>query len=54
MKSKQSVAIHWATFALANEFYLEPKSKLLEALIKFGLDKNNFITLEHGKTFDIQ
>lgn len=34
----------------ANEYYMEPKSKLREALEKFGQDVNNFITIEHGKT----
>ena len=51
IKSAQSIAIHWGTFALANEFYLEPPSKLREALEKFGQNINNFICLEHGKSF---
>jgi len=53
VKSKKSVAIHWGTFALANEYYLEPKTKLREALDNFGLDINNFITLEHGITHNV-
>ena len=28
---------------------MEPKSKLQEALEKFGQNLNNFITLEHGQ-----
>ncbi len=28
--------------------YMEPKDKLSEALKKFGLDKNNFVTVNHG------
>jgi len=31
---------------------MEPKSKLREALEKFGLDINNFITVQHGKIFE--
>jgi len=53
VKSRQSIAIHWGTFALANEYYMEPKSKLLESLKKFGLDINNFITLEHGRIHNV-
>lgn len=53
VKSTKSLGIHWGTFALANEFYLEPKSKLREALEKFGLNIDNFITVEHGKTFEV-
>lgn len=50
IKSSKSIAIHWGTFALASEYYLEPPNKLREALEKFGQDINNFICLEHGKT----
>lgn len=31
---------------------MEPKQKLSEALEKFALDKNNFITLKHGEVYD--
>lgn len=49
VKSQKSLAVHWGTFALADEFYLEPKQKLSEALSKFALDPKNFITLKHGE-----
>ena len=52
VKSVKSIAIHWATFALASEYYMEPKEKLSEALKKFSLDPNNFITLKHGELHD--
>ena len=28
-QSKKSIGIHWGTWALANEFYLEPREKLV-------------------------
>ena len=31
---------------------MEPKQKLSEALEKFSLEKNQFITLMHGKIHD--
>ena len=49
INSKKSVGIHWGTFALANEFYLEPKTKLAEEIKKLNLDSNSFITIEHGE-----
>ncbi len=52
VKSNKSLAIHWATFALAYEFYMEPKQKLSEALEKFAQDKNNFITMKHGEILE--
>ena len=53
VKSSQSIAIHWGTFALANEYYMEPKQKLREALEKFSLDPKNFISLKHGEILEI-
>ena len=49
INSKKSVGIHWGSFALANEFYLEPKTKLAEEIKKLNLDSNSFITIEHGE-----
>ncbi|RNA26145.1 elongator complex 1 [Brachionus plicatilis] len=53
VRSNKTFAIHWGTFALASEYYMEPKQKLSEMLEKFAQDKNNFITLQHGNTFFI-
>ncbi len=53
VKSSKSIAIHWGTFALAQEYYMEPKQKLREALEKFSVDLNNFVSLKHGEINDI-
>lgn len=50
INSKKSVGVHWGTFALANEFYLEPKTKLAEEVKKLNLKEGSFITIEHGET----
>lgn len=50
VQAKRSVAIHWGTFALAHEFYLEPPLRLREALEKKGLTTDEFFTLNHGET----
>lgn len=50
VKSKLSVGIHWGTFALAHEHYLEPREKLKKALLDQELHENEFITLKHGES----
>ncbi|KAG7455840.1 hypothetical protein MATL_G00245250 [Megalops atlanticus] len=50
VQAKHSVAIHWGTFALAYEYYLEPPVKLKEALERYGLSEDNFFLLKHGES----
>ncbi|XP_029418212.1 N-acyl-phosphatidylethanolamine-hydrolyzing phospholipase D isoform X3 [Nannospalax galili] len=50
VQTKKSVAIHWGTFALANEHYLEPPMKLNEALERYGLKNEDFFVLKHGES----
>jgi N-acyl-phosphatidylethanolamine-hydrolysing phospholipase D len=52
VKSKKSIAIHWATFALAKEFYLAPKEELTTALNDLKIKKEDFVTLEHGSVHE--
>ncbi|NXK30351.1 NAPEP phospholipase, partial [Piprites chloris] len=53
VQAKKSVAIHWGTFALANEYYLDPPVKLNEALERYGLKKDDFFLLNHGESRDL-
>lgn len=53
IRAKLSVGIHWGTFDLASEFYLEPPLKLKEALNKHKLQESEFITVSHGQTFKL-
>ncbi|KAK0063881.1 N-acyl-phosphatidylethanolamine-hydrolyzing phospholipase D [Biomphalaria pfeifferi] len=48
VKSKKSIGIHWGTFVLSKEFYLEPREKLKEELEKRGMTLSSFITVRHG------
>ncbi|KAL0967203.1 hypothetical protein UPYG_G00249110 [Umbra pygmaea] len=50
VQAKHSVAIHWGTFALAHEYYLEPPLKLKEAMEKNGLKVEQFFVLNHGES----
>ncbi|XP_051911475.1 N-acyl-phosphatidylethanolamine-hydrolyzing phospholipase D isoform X1 [Hippocampus zosterae] len=50
LEAKHSLAIHWGTFALAYEHYLEPPRRLQEALEQKGLKPESFFTLRHGES----
>ncbi|KAJ8008811.1 hypothetical protein DPEC_G00082300 [Dallia pectoralis] len=50
VQAKHSLAIHWGTFALANEYYLEPPVKLREAMEANGLNVEHFFVLNHGES----
>ncbi|XP_064633220.1 N-acyl-phosphatidylethanolamine-hydrolyzing phospholipase D-like isoform X2 [Lineus longissimus] len=50
LKAKKSLGIHWGTFPLTNEFYLEPAHKLKAALEEKQISLNDFFVLKHGET----
>ncbi|MBW2107951.1 MAG: MBL fold metallo-hydrolase [Deltaproteobacteria bacterium] len=50
VQSRKSVAIHWGTFALADEPLDEPPERLKKALAQRGMSKNAFLVLQHGQT----
>lgn len=52
-RSKKSIGIHWGTWALANEYFLEPKEHLISALEKSKLNPESFVVLKHGEIFDL-
>ena len=48
VKSKKSVGIHWGTFKLTTENYLEPPSLLTTWLNKSQLDTKEFVAIDIG------
>ncbi len=54
LKSKTSFGIHWGTFKLTNEYYMEPKNKILEMVKKAKDDRRelNFKVPHHGETIE--
>ncbi|KAL7079415.1 hypothetical protein ACQ4LE_001446 [Meloidogyne hapla] len=55
VNSKKSIAVHWGTYEMgSSEPYLEPKLKLEEAVQKEGLNSNEFTTLGHGQSWNIE
>lgn len=53
IQSEHSLGIHWATFKLTVEHYLEPRSKLAEELRRKGLSLSSFFTLPHGRVHTV-
>ncbi|XP_045166352.2 N-acyl-phosphatidylethanolamine-hydrolyzing phospholipase D-like [Mercenaria mercenaria] len=49
LRSEKSVGIHWGTFVLTTEHYMEPKQKLGDILKQKGLDAGCFFTVKHGE-----
>ncbi|XP_032076642.1 N-acyl-phosphatidylethanolamine-hydrolyzing phospholipase D [Thamnophis elegans] len=54
VRAKKSIGIHWGTFALANEYYLDPPVKLKEALERYGLQTEDFFVLNQGESRDLK
>ncbi|KAI2810970.1 hypothetical protein BLOT_002140, partial [Blomia tropicalis] len=50
IRSKFSIAVHWGTFSMSNEYFLDPPVRLREALDKHKLDRHEFVTFMHGET----
>lgn len=52
IRSKQSIGMHWGTWALTDEHALEPPQKLADELAARNMDPSCFISVTHGQTFD--
>lgn len=51
LDAKRSFGMHWGTFPLTSEFFLEPREKLKEELSKRGKPVSNYFdTMNHGET----
>ncbi|CAF4597357.1 unnamed protein product, partial [Rotaria sp. Silwood2] len=53
VRSKKSIGIHWGTWALANEYFMEPPKKLAHAVQSKLLNSSSFIVVKHGEVFDL-
>ncbi len=52
--SRYSVAIHWGTFAMADEPVDEPPKLLEDALTQKGISNEHFFVMQHGETRSLQ
>jgi L-ascorbate metabolism protein UlaG (beta-lactamase superfamily) len=53
LQARRAVPIHWATFQLTREHYLEPREKLAEAVKEAGLPAESFGSWFIGETVTI-
>ncbi|CAD5226740.1 unnamed protein product [Bursaphelenchus xylophilus] len=52
IKAVTTIGIHWGTYKMGStESYLEPRSKLRQAVEKAGLSDRAVLTLDHGETW---
>ncbi len=52
-QSKKSIGIHWGTLSLANEFYLEPREKLVTVVENNKLSPDSFTVVQHGEIVNL-
>jgi N-acyl-phosphatidylethanolamine-hydrolysing phospholipase D len=53
IKSKQTVAIHWGTFPLSDEDYVEPPLELARMRDIMNVSRDSFFSLMHGETWNV-
>jgi N-acyl-phosphatidylethanolamine-hydrolysing phospholipase D len=49
MKSQHSIGVHWGTFMMSDEHYLDPPKVLDEARVKKGLEEGSVLTTGLGE-----
>jgi N-acyl-phosphatidylethanolamine-hydrolysing phospholipase D len=47
--SKKSIAVHWGTVELTDEFYLQPKFDLISARKAANVKEEEFFSIDHGQ-----
>ena len=53
VKGKKAVGVHWGTFTLSNEPYLEPKERLKAEVAKRGMAEDSFTCPNIGETLTL-
>ena len=54
VRSKKSIPVHWGTFQLSYEPFLEPPALLAEALKKNELHEDQFNSIKIGETVELK
>ena len=47
---RRTIGMHWGTFILTDEPFLEPPRRLRESAARAGLSAEEVLVLEHGET----
>ncbi len=53
VRSKKTIGIHWGTWAMGNEYFMEPPEKLSQAVKNNQLEPSSFIVVKHGEIIDL-
>jgi N-acyl-phosphatidylethanolamine-hydrolysing phospholipase D len=53
VRATQSFGVHFGTFILAQEPFLEPRSKIAEEIKRRGWKEDAFLTTKHGETLEL-
>jgi len=53
VRAKRSIGVHWATFMLSFEHYLEPPARLSKALKEHNLSDEDFFVTKLGETVSV-
>jgi N-acyl-phosphatidylethanolamine-hydrolysing phospholipase D len=53
LKAKRSMAIHWGTFPMSHECFIEPALELAKARRAIDLSHEHFFTMAHGETVEV-
>lgn len=54
IQAQKSIPIHWGTFQLSHESFLEPPELLAESMKKYGLADDDFRGMKIGQTVEIE
>ena len=54
IRSQKSISIHWGTFQLTHEPFLEPPELLADAMKKTGIPIDEFKAMKIGETIQIK
>jgi N-acyl-phosphatidylethanolamine-hydrolysing phospholipase D len=50
IRAKKSIGVHWGTFMMSDEHYLDPPKEFENARIKLNLAKGSCFTTKLGET----
>ena len=50
LKAKYSIGVHWGTFLMSDEHYLDPPKEFEKARLKYDIERGQAFTSTFGKT----
>lgn len=50
IKAKHSIGVHWGTFMMSDEHYMDPPKEFEAARVEYGLSEDSIFTSKLGET----